>query len=197
MSTITKLDAITTCLEGVVSAADAASAHARDGARGRLINEPASLTKEKIMILTQTERFTVSQENGAIEILMTDEGLGARLIGDGAEAFLASLDQMLADREDPESRWHGALLDNCVAAVCDDAVINANPHYGEWREAALALGWRLVDRDPNEDWPSKGPELHHEETDRVMPIAAWRMAVMDLGYENAREALDEKSGPGL
>lgn len=145
------------------------------------------------MIIVQTGRFTITRESGAVEIEMPSEGIGARLIGQGADDLIDALDRMTADREDPESVWHGALLDNCVAAVCDDALANANPHHAEWRAAAQALGWRLVDRDPNQDYPSKGPELHHAETDRVMPIGAWREAVLDLGYESVAEALEDNS----
>lgn len=70
----------------------------------------------------------------------------------------------------------------------------STPEFAAWREAAQALGWTFVERDPNMDYESKGPELHHAETDRVMPLGAWRLCVLDLGYSSPEEVMAEKRG---
>lgn len=143
-----------------------------------------------------TDRFCVEVHGGGIGVEVTDkiQGITAFLQGDDASDFLAEMDKMEAAHADEASVWHRATWNDCLAQLSDEILAAANPDYSEWREAALAQGWKVVDRDPSEDRGSEGPCLLHEQMDRAMPLGQWEDAVRDLGFANPAEALEDARG---
>lgn len=98
---------------------------------------------------------------------------------------------MESNSRDPGSIWHEVTWNECLAHLADDALAAADEDFAGWRRGALENGWKIVERDPSENRVSDGPCLHHEGTDRVMPLGEWEQAVRDLGFGSFEESLRE------
>lgn len=154
-------------------------------------------------ILEDSQMVTIGREGAGIRIIArpytasrrdVQPDVTAFIEGEAAEAFEAALADMRQAHTTEGNMWFNADWDNTLFHLCDDHLAAQNPEFAAWREAARALGWTFVERDPSPDETSRGPELHHAETDRVMPIGAWRLCVLDLGYSSPEEVMAEKRG---
>lgn len=152
-------------------------------------------------ILEDSGMVTIAREGAGIRIISRLHGglhpdmtgdVRALVEGAEADAFVASLEDMRKAHATPGNIWFEADWDNALAHLCDDHLAAQNPGFAAWREAAQALGWKFVERDPNMSYESKGPELHNADVDRVMPLGAWQLCVVDLGYRSPEEVMAEK-----
>lgn len=146
-------------------------------------------------VIENTDRFMIEVFGGGISVLVTDkrEGVSAHMQGEDADDFLKSLEDIGVAYQAPSSVWHKATWNDCLAQISDEIILAQNPDYAEWRDAATALGWKVVEKDPSPERCHDGPCLFHEGQDRAMPIGFWREAVTDLGYDTAQEAIREAS----
>lgn len=142
-------------------------------------------------IIENTDRFHIDVEVNRVNITDKQNGYEVVLANESARGFLEGYEAMKADYADPESPWHLASWNDCLAQATDAAFAEEDADYAEWRRAAKAQGWHLVDQDPSEVRDFDGPCLYHADQDRVMPIGGWKVAVEDLGFTSARDALDD------
>lgn len=148
------------------------------------------------VIAHDTGRFLIERHGNGTGYHVIDrrEGISASVQGDDA----VILEAQLADFEEAHQRQEAAASlfswEDCLAAAIYHYLEAANPDYEDWREAAMAAGWKVVERDPSHDAQEHGPCLHHEGQDRAMPLGHWRDAVLDLGYASPEEVLEEVRG---
>lgn len=151
----------------------------------------------KRAILENTERFLIDRDAPFYEITIIDkrEGISASLTGVDLVGFWEALDGYRTGHKAYGDHSTRMPWDTCLAELCEDRLATANPDYKEWREAAIAAGWEVAERDPSPHAANDRPCLLHKEQDRAMPIGFWKEAVIDLGYDSPQEALEDRAAP--